>query len=408
MKHGLAGLEIDVPARLEFCAFVSLTTLACCSLTHAGTVPPLQALALLLFLIMTAATTTSSPTTTTTWHVGQYVHVAPLTIPGFNREGGHGKIVQLHHDGRGHVMAMDVKYTLRRATEKQLGPSDVTPCSTTLERGDRSRRGRDFFMAAAPHSNAAAGENADFPAKKKARKSQHTARTAKNTTCSTDDEEDEVAPTNVPNNNKNNNKKTQQQQKSRNTTANNNKTTTTASTENDRPAVLHRSKTTTNLQATTTTSDNKKKPAVARKPKSRLLPMSSNNNKALQQPPPKATAPTKKSTKPFARPFASTKKTDRPKNMKPKITITSAVLPAGIPKTVIAHGGESTVSPLAFPKHFMTTAVRVVMCVCVCANSISGDAQNELGSTHNKMSVLLLCGCFLHNSKSGKRLVVDY
>lgn len=256
---------------------------------------------------MTAITTSSS----TAWQIGQYVHVAPLTSPGFNREGGHGKIIELHHDDNGVVVGIDVKYTLYKATDKNLDPSEVTSYQT-LERGNRSRRGRDFLTIAPTDSNAAA---ASGPAKKKARRSTTTAPTVD--TSPSDNEANDVAVAVLADNKKKKSKSEGGAVKTTKVVAKNKPLTTfrdegaSENSQNDPSAG--------NSGDAAGAAAQKKHPQLAKKTR--------------------------------APPLAAKKGTMR-KGMNPKNTAATAVLPAGIPKTIIATSdSDSAISPLAFPKN---------------------------------------------------------
>ena len=66
-----------------------------------------------------------------------------------NKPGGHGKIIQIHYSSVGIVDSIDVKYTLGGGIDTNLETDLVKP-HIELERGRRSRRGRDFFTVEAP------------------------------------------------------------------------------------------------------------------------------------------------------------------------------------------------------------------------------------------------------------------
>lgn len=87
------------------------------------------------------------------WKVGQTVMVQSRTWANINKPGGCAKITKIHtvEDGDGeeddssYVEGLDVKYVVGGGREKNLDPA-IVALYEILERGGRSRRGRDFLV----------------------------------------------------------------------------------------------------------------------------------------------------------------------------------------------------------------------------------------------------------------------
>ena len=121
-----------------------------------------------------------------TFTVGEQVNVESRTWPGINKPGGVGKIVKIHSEGPGIVVAVDVRYILG-GTEKEVELQYVTK-HEDLNRGGRSRSRREVMnlgreekssekptrrssasaAVAKPKKSASANANAGSAKKKKA------------------------------------------------------------------------------------------------------------------------------------------------------------------------------------------------------------------------------------------------